>query len=494
MSVLSLLVRNETWKQIVLKNAFWAGLAEGIVRILKIVAVLILVRHFGPAEYGKFAFAFSFASLFAVLFDSGLVLTATREFAKNRDNEQFLPDIVLIKSVVGLVGMAVICVGMTLVTPDSEIRAMILVLGISLLAGDFLGVFFALFRARQRMEYEFVARGAQCLLLFGGVMAVVWAAGSLMHIAWIYLISSAVTVGALFVVLWRKAGPLQFRFRFDVWHRLLRMAIPLALAGGLSGICLNTDSVILGSSGRMTETGWYNAAGKINAFALLPMSLLSLVALPAFSSTLGHLDEAFRRRWNAWTVGMVALGFYFVAVILSAAEQIVEVAFGPAFREAAATVRILAISSGLVYLYAPWLQALIMFDQQKKLLWSLLSGAIVNVVLNLLLIPSYGIQGAAWATVITHLGILCALLVYTAKCTPLAPLNRVLAGSLLGGILCGTLSYFAMCIATPNLWISLMIGTGVFVLSASGLLRGWNLLIANRRLLGSQVGEAVPPN
>ena len=67
---LSLLFRNRSQTQTLLKNSFWLGIADGATRLTKFLLTLYVIRTFGRLEYGKFAFAFAFVALFSTFFDT----------------------------------------------------------------------------------------------------------------------------------------------------------------------------------------------------------------------------------------------------------------------------------------------------------------------------------------------------------------------------------------------------------------------------------------
>jgi O-antigen/teichoic acid export membrane protein len=257
--------------------------------------------------------------------------------------------------------------------------------------------------------------------------------------------------------------------RVEVWRRLFRIALPLALAGGATTIYMNIDSVLLGYFGRLTETGWYNLATRVVGILLVPTGLLSIVIFPAFASTASHVDEAFRRRWDAWAVGMAALGAYLACVVLATADSAVGWVFGAAFRPAGLVLKILAVAVFLVFVYTPSFQAMIVFDRQRTLSWALLSGAALNVILNLALIPAYGMYGAAWATVATHAVLLCAMLVLSARTTPVTPMSGVVAGGLLGAGVAAGLACAVMIASKLPLWLAVPLGTLVYAAAFLGV-------------------------
>ena len=478
----SFLLVNRGWSQIVVKNTFWVALAEGVARILKFALILLIVRQFGPTEFGKFAFAFSFVTMFGIIFDSGLTITATREFSRRRENEQLLPDILLLRLVFGMLGMLIISLGMLLVTRDPAVRVMMLALGAYLFVGELVSISYAVFRARQKMEYETFLRITQAAILLAAVALVMWKAPSVVNATYAYLGAGLVTLGIVGTVAWERRWQLRFRLRLDVWKRLLRIALPLALVGGVGAVYMNMDSVMLGYSGRITEAGWYNAATRINGILVVPMSILALVLFPAFVSTARSIDEAFRKRWNAWVTVSIATGVFFWFLVLATSDRVVDVAFGEAFHPSSAALKIIVINALLMYAYMPWYQAMIIFDQQKKLLLVLLSAALINIVLNAALIPSYGLYGAAWATVITHLVILIGLLFLAGRFTPLRPSASVLAVALISSVLAGALASVVMKGTAESPWFAIPLGTLVFVAGFIGIRKAIKMIMPRERL------------
>ena len=123
--------------------------------------------------------------------------------------------------------------------------------------------------------------------------------------------------------------------------------------------------------------------------------------------------------------------------------------------------------AGISFLSGPFGQVLVVSNQQKKLFWITLSGAIINVILNLILIPKYSLYGAAATTVVTLLLILFLLFKFTLKLTPIRPLNLKSLFSFLGAVFAGIPMYFI--ISQPpiyhlNVILSVLVGAGVYLI------------------------------
>ena len=458
-SLLQLLYRQErmadAWTRTVLKNMAWVTLAEFVVRGLKFALLPLVARFFGPTEYGKFTYAFSFVSLFAVIYDAGLSITATREFSKARENERLLPDIILVKLLLGAVGLAAIAFTLLWVPVAPDVRAMIAALAAAFYVLEWVSLGLAIVRARQKMEYEFLLRVIQAVALLGGCVLVIWKFPSVINVSYAYLGSGLLSLVLVVAALRRRRWPLGLAYHPDVWRGLFRVALPLAMAGGATTLYMNLDTVLLGSLGSITATGWYNLAAKLTGILLVPTSLLSLAIFPAFASTAANVDRVFRRRWEEWSVHLAAIGVFGAAVVFAGADRIIDILVGPAFHPAALALRILTVTVVLIYLYTPLYQAMIVFNEQGRLFWLLAAGTLLNLGLNVLLIPRYSLYGAAWATVLTHLGLLGGLYVFVGRFTPLAPVSTGLLTGFLAVMVSGVPAYLIVQVTTVSLWLTI---------------------------------------
>ena len=393
-----------------MKNAAWAFMGEGISRVSKLIVTLLVVRAFGPTDFGRFAFAFAVATLLSIAFDAGMVTVVTREYAKNPAKIASLADMLGLKVVLGAVVMA-IGVGIAfIVTADRTVTYMIVILAASLFAGEVVNLGFAVIRARQRMQDETIVRGNSGVMLLFVILPMLWAGATIANVADGYLIAG---IGSVLLVAYPLIRNLHWRpaihFRPHTWWPVLRVALPLALAGGATTLYVNVDAAMLGFYGRITEAGWYGATVRINGVLVVPMSIMGLVLFPALSQIVDD-RAAFRRRWSLWVKVSAGIGIVLTVAILITADLLVRLAFGADFAPAANVLRVTVLGYGLMYAYFPWMQALVIRNRQMTLLYIVGGAAILNAILNAALIPLFGMYGAAWATVVTHGVIFVALL------------------------------------------------------------------------------------
>jgi len=185
-------------------------------------------------------------------------------------------------------------------------------------------------------------------------------------------------------------------------RRVRREVVPLGLQSFLSSAYFTIDVVILGYLVSGTELGRYTAAVKILSFVILIPGIIAQVSVIGFSRV--HQDEMSTmdlqiRSWK-W------LSFAFlpaVVLILLYAPIAVNVYFGSRFVSITPLVRILMLASVIVAISNTIFGAMIARSRQR---WLVIQGVFclaLNVSLNVLLIPHFGIAASAWITVVTEL-------------------------------------------------------------------------------------------
>ena len=207
--------------------------------------MIYIARILGAAEYGKFAFALAFVSLFLILHDFGLPLIVTREFSGAKEREKEIYSVLSLKIVLSLGALIIILIGSFIVTSDHAIREIIVILAFFSLISGFLTIFYAFFQACQRMEYQAWAIIFQAsVLTFVGIFVLIYFP-SVNNLSYSYLFSSFVAL--IFVLFFFHFKVLHIRIYWQktIWYRFLTMSWPMGLIGLFGVIYTYIDSAMM---------------------------------------------------------------------------------------------------------------------------------------------------------------------------------------------------------------------------------------------------------
>lgn len=403
MGIKSLLLKNISTKQTFLKNVFWLAISEGILRLSQFLLLIYTIKILGVTEFGKFTFALSFVTIFAVLAEFGLSDITTRELSQDKKIEKQYPDILSLKIILTIAVLILMLIGSFFVTSDVVIKKVIWILSFSILIGNFSYIIYAFFRARQQMEYEASAKIIQALITTGMVFFVLFHFPSVQSISLGYLLANLFVLIFLLLFFNFFIQPIRLGFDQNVFRKFFLFSRPLGLASIFIVVVLNIDSVIMGRLGQIAENGWYSATRAIINLASVLATLIWISFYPILSKLFTEAKEKFQKVWNYYMQSMIALAVPLVAGSLVLAPRIIDFIYGQKFDSSILAFQILIFASGISFIYNPYLIMLFVANKQKKYLQVYLIAAIANVATNIILIPRYSLYGASISMVITSI-------------------------------------------------------------------------------------------
>lgn len=204
----------------------------------------------------------------------------------------------------------------------------------------------------------------------------------------------------------------------------LRSAVPLTLTGTLFLVNANADVVMLGLLRGEADAAIYKAATRGAELIVLFLAIINAPLGPIVAKEFLLNKERLQATIRKYSRFAAAAGLSLALVLIVAAETFLAL-FGSEFKAGTSPLRILCLGQGAVLFSGPATVVLAMTGNSGWLaLWTAVAAA-TNVSLNLLLIPEYGITGAAAATSLSTL--LWALLLIT-SCLTHAKINPTAVG------------------------------------------------------------------
>jgi O-antigen/teichoic acid export membrane protein len=407
MNIKEILFENKGFKQTIFKNTFWMAMSQVAIRLLKLVLIIYVARLLSIAEYGKFNWALSFVTLFTVFSDLGINAISIREFSQNQENEKHIPDLFGLKLFLGFLVFLAISGYAIFFISDINIKFIILILALYAVILAFDGLFISFFQAREKMEFIAWADFVQGLttVIFG--LLFVFKLKTAQSLSWAYLI--AAIVYTLFYIIIFKLQKQKFKASFDLttWKKFLKMSWPLALSGIFGVIYTSTDSVMLGWFNQFEAVAFYNAAQKFIWIAIIPAGLIYSSFFPAVNKIIDEEKEKFQKAWSFQLEVIFIIAIPMIFGILALAQKIIEFGYGTNYDPAIGALKMLTAVVFFSYISHPFNQLLVSFHKQKYLFWISFLTAMLNVVLNAMLIPKYSFYGAGIATIISYFIAVC---------------------------------------------------------------------------------------
>lgn len=395
-------------RRLVAVNSVWL-MADKLVRLgVGLLVWTWLARHFGPADFGVWNYAIAFVALFGAVASLGMDSVLVRELVREPGRSG-----VLLGTATGLRLMAstlsaCVCVAtMAWLRPGEWLVLLLVAANAFSLVLQSSQTIDLHFQGRMNNRPAVVAVNAAFLLTTVARLALLALDAPM---AWFAatLIGEAVLAAAMLVAAYRMSDVPSTRWRVDgqVARLLLRESWPLMLSAMAVMVYMRMDQVMLASMAGDAAVGQFSAALRIaEVWYFIPMAVMS-AAFPAMMKKREEGPQAYARYVQSLYDGMAWLGFGIAAMTTLAAPWLIPLLYGPSYSEAA-DVLVIQVWAGVTvamsFVHGRWLVA---EGLQKIGLAYTLAGAVVNLCLNLVLIPRHGAVGAAWATLITQVGLM----------------------------------------------------------------------------------------
>jgi O-antigen/teichoic acid export membrane protein len=396
------------------RNLAYASVSAASAGLL-LILFIVAGRTLGDVEFGKFSFALALGTIFETLMDFGLHQVTIRAVARDRSQATALLHHTLgIKLIWTTAALIALVATATILRSEWDVRLACYLLGGSLVLRSYMLTIRGVLQGLERFGWDsFLVVADRAILLVFGVAALA-AGGGLRSLAIAFVLARATALAASAWMTHAYLGGIGLRFDRAIWRELQTTALPLGFFLVVLNLYAYVDGVMLGVMRTDVETGLYTAAYRVYEGLSYAPSVIAAVLSPRLSALYGgeRADRAAHRRLALLGLaGSTALALVVGVIAYRFATPLMTVLFGEDFAPAAAPFRILCL--GLGFVFAIWvLHAIaISVNRERLLLTTGIVGLVVNVGLNLYLIPHDGASGAALATVAGE-GVSLVVLVY----------------------------------------------------------------------------------
>ena len=384
----------------VLGNAGWLA-AERILRLgLGVLLSAWTARYFGPAQFGLLNFSLAIVLVFSIFAALGLETVVVRDLVRMPERSaQILASAWVLRVAGALVGIVACVTAIGLLRPDESTTAQVVgVLALGLLPQT-MDVVVHRYQAAMHARPVIIIRSA-AFLVFAGVRSLILLKhGSLLDLA------LASTAEVLFAAMllgylgYRDGNVLRVsQATAAECVRLLRQCWPLAISTLSVAIYMRIDQLMLGELAGDRAVGVFSAAVRISeAWYFIPMALTVSIA-PALAASYVKSEDGYRAMLERFGRSMVRIAIGVALLLSLLAPQLMRLVYGPEYGESAQVLAIHAWAGVLVCLGILGNDWLLNAGLVRFSMYQAMAGAAVSVLLNLWLIPAYGVAGAALST------------------------------------------------------------------------------------------------
>ena len=373
-------------------------------------------RYLGAEGFGILSFALAFTGIFGVFSDLGLSTLTVREVARDKSLAgKYLGNIAVMKIILVVITFGLIALTINLLGyPEQTIKVVYLV-ALSVIFGAFSGMFNSTFQAYEKMEYQSIGHILSSILMLAGALFAISEGFSVVGFASIYFIVSAVVLMCSFVVcVWKFVLP-KIEVDWSFWKPTIKQALPFGLSGIFITIYYWIDSVMLSLMQGNEVVGWYSSAYRLIAILIFIPSIINITVFPSMSRFHISSESSLRLMCEKYLKFMLVIGIPIGVGTTLLADRIILLIFGIGYIQSIIALQILIWATVFTFANAAFVRLFQSIDKQVFVTKITGISMVVNIILNLLLIPKFSYIGASVATVITEFTVVTLVFVFAYK-------------------------------------------------------------------------------
>jgi len=385
------------------KNTAWMFFGRFFTLGISFFISIYIARYLGPSNYGLFNYVISFVGLFGFLTSFGIDGIVSREIIKDHSKKDEIIGTGFYMKIIGSVlAILIIFIVSFFTAKDFFTLGLIWIFSLNFIpqAFNIIEIYFqSQVLSKKVVTAQITASVISTLLK---ILCITLNKG-IFWLTLIYIVETSI-YALILLFSFRKFGNhlKKWKFNINIVKSLLKDSWPLMLSSVAIGIYMKIDQVMIKNMLGNEQTGIYSVAVRLSEVWYFIPVLICTSLSPAIIKAIAISKELFENRMKKLYFLMFWLSFFIASFITIFSYPIIKILFGTPYLGAITTLQIYVWAGIGVFLGVAVSQYLLAINLTKISFYNTLLGAIINVILNIILIPRIGINGAAIATLISY--------------------------------------------------------------------------------------------
>ncbi len=392
------------------------SLSEIAAKALQLFVFVYIARTYGSSEFGNFGFALAFSAILAVLTDFGINSLLIREISRDKKLlRKYFSNALLMKMILGILTFILAFASLNLMGYGHEAKTIAYVLLAFAVLQSFTDLFYSAFRAFERMHFDSAIKVLRMIVLTVLVMILIRNNAGLITVGIAFPLTEIAMLVVSSLIYRKQFDELSLGYDFAVIKRISREAFPFFISLIFVTLLVYADSVILERVKGPEEVGIYVAAYNI----LLGISFIPLMfsnsVYPVFSRYFKSDESLLNFAYRKSLAYMLIIGLPASIGIWVYSDKIINLVYGTGYEKSAFALQILCWFVFLRFVNIIPGTILSSINRQGSRTICQASVALINITLNLFLIPKYGFIGAAYSAIISEAFFIAFYAYFTSK-------------------------------------------------------------------------------
>ncbi len=394
---------NKVFKKKSLINLIWLSADKFLRSGILFILTIFVAQYLGPEKFGILNYVLSLIGILYIFSALGLEPIIVKKIVENKkDKNLILSTSLILRLLSSFFCYLILFIFLNLFNFNQELLDYTLIIALTLVLKS-TEVFFSYFNARLLSKMVIISQFVGLIFLVIFQVFLLINKLDLIYFFWSYLFEVFI-VSALIMIIYFKKNSIDgfFTFKLKLAKNLLLKSWPILFSGIGIIIYMRIDQIMLGNMINQQSVGIYSAAVRISEIWHFIPKIILISITP-------YLINFYNKNINKFEIEIIKFLKLniFISILISLiiflfSEIIVNTLFGSNYAGSISIVKIHIWSTIFVSIGVISSQWYILSNNQKYNFIYIFLGAIMNILMNFYLIPIYGVNGAAFATLISY--------------------------------------------------------------------------------------------
>lgn len=384
-------------------NTIWNIGGKVLQMGLSLIVGMLTARYLGPSNYGVIGYTASYVSFFSVICQLGFTSIAVKELIENKETEgAVLGTSIFLRVCTSIISSVAITILIYVMDEgDKTVVWVAFLQSLSLLFQSF-DMFHYWYQSRMETQVSVKVQTLAYLIMSAYKIAILALGKSVEWFAFSTAFEAAVVAFFLYIA-YKRSGTQKLSISLSYGKKMFKESYHFILSGLMVTIYSEMDKIMLKQMLSAEAVGLYTAANKVSSLWSFVLMALINSAEPLIIATRSKNYNEYIKKNKQLYAAVIWIGAAAGLAITVLGKWIIYILYGETYFGATSSLQISAWYTLFAMLGTARGVWVVCEDKGKYVKYYLGAGAVVNVILNYLLIPVYGPAGAAAATLLTQI-------------------------------------------------------------------------------------------
>jgi len=387
----------------IIRNIGILSFSQVFSSIMGFVFLIYTARYLGETNFGKYNFALSFPALFLIIIDPGISQYIIREFSRDKKLvETYISNIYIIEILLSAIMIIITLLLVNLLNYQTDTVYLVFLFSVYTILNSFTQIFISTFQALEKIKYVAFVNIIQKIILMSSTLIIFSYNYSIIELAYVYILVGIIGFFTAYGLLKKVSRP-KTNINIKLCKFIVKKSIPFGFNIFFGILLFRIDTVILSALKNDTAVGIYSAAyNPLMSLTIMMTTVIVSIIYPIMSKYYIYSKENLEKALTFSAKYIALIGFPISAGCIIVAPQIIKLLYENQYTSSVLVFQILSLFIPIKLLSG--VQAIFLTSINKQNLRTVGVGlsVLLNIVLDILLIPHISYVGAGIATVISE--------------------------------------------------------------------------------------------